>query len=259
MAPTHVAVYFESSGFFFLLSVVPSCIEARAFVCAKPAAASASRSEMAVARVVGVAKHSFVVLVGISVHEQIARVSVFAAVAQRSVAHPAFFQFFFQTYVENGFFIAVVNACLLGVVAFLFIRFDVRYQFGGKILHGNLCIALEEVFSVQENLVYGFSVYFYCSVIAYFRSGQLLHEVFECRTHRNAIGGCVVLEGVGLHFHFCRLGGYGGSLKHHFACAQSHCAELCLGCFLAQCGVAILCVVAYERNFNEIFACFFHA
>ena len=36
MAPTHVAVYFESSGFFFLLSVVPSCIEARAFVCAKP-------------------------------------------------------------------------------------------------------------------------------------------------------------------------------------------------------------------------------
>ena len=88
MAPTHVAVYFESSGFFFLLSVVPSCIEARAFVCAKPAAASASRSEMAVARVVGVAKHSFVVLVGISVHEQIARVSVFAAVAQRSVAHP---------------------------------------------------------------------------------------------------------------------------------------------------------------------------
>lgn len=96
MTPAHVAVEFDSSGFVFLLAVVPAGVEAGAFVGSKPAAAATSRAKMPVARIVCIAEHSFVVMVGIAVHKYVGVVAVLASVSALYVAHPAFLEFFFS-------------------------------------------------------------------------------------------------------------------------------------------------------------------
>ncbi len=78
---------------------------------------------MPVARIVCIAEHSFVVMVGIAVHKYVGVVAVLASVAALYVAHPAFLEFFFQPNVEHGFLVAVVDSGLLGVVALLVIGF----------------------------------------------------------------------------------------------------------------------------------------
>ena len=77
---------------------------------------------------------------------------------------------------------------MLCVVAFLVVRLQLTDHLSRQILHCHLCVTLEEVFTINEKALDGFSVPLNSSVVAHFHAGQLLNKRFEGGTRWRAIG-----------------------------------------------------------------------
>ena len=85
---------------------------------------------------------------------------------------------------------------MLCVVAFLVIRLQLTDHLSRQILHRHLCVTLEEVFTIDEKALDGFSVPLNRSVVAHFHTRQLFNKRFEGGTRWRAIGrgvehGCI--------------------------------------------------------------------
>ena len=182
MAVSHVAPQFQTAGFAFLLAVFPIEVHTCRLRCRQAVAAAvatASAAEAAVGHVVGRAVSRDAAGLCEVRNENAVGIAVFRADTEVDVTNPRAFELAFRCDVEHSGFLTIVDASLLRIVALLVVGLDFAHEVGGKILHGDLGVALEKVFSVDQKFLHLLAVPRDGAVVVDFNAWQLFNQSFE--------------------------------------------------------------------------------
>ena len=171
------------------------------------------------------------------------------------VRHPRLVQFALGRDVEHGSLFTVVDTRLFGVIALLVVSLNLAHEFGGQVLHSRFGIALEEVLTIDQELLHGLTIPLNRTIIAYFDAWQLLNERLQGRTCWHAVGRSWEHRCVVLLFYTWRCGRNRSCtqhfvVRHHWECAKVD--RVLLGRKIYN---ACQRLKAHIREFDDITAC----
>ena len=217
MVPAHASVHLQLVILpVFLLVVEVGAQHLRRLQAAPTSAeASAAPAESAPVDVLGIAESEHAELVFEAHRHGAGGVAVLGSVGQVGVGDETLVHALLHTEVENGLFLAVVDAGDTGQVALLVIRFHLFYNGCGQVLQCRLGVAHHEFLAVHENLLHLLAVDGDVAVVVNLCSWQALYQLLHHRPLWSAVGRGVVDECVLLCRHFQRASGHGGSLQHY--------------------------------------------
>ncbi len=253
----YVTTQLKSPGFELILFVLP--IEVGSGVLRGRQAASATTAatavKSAVVDVVCRAIERDTRALGEACRENASRIPVLGSVSKVDVVHPRGFQLLLGRDVEHGGLLAVVDTRLLGIVALLVVCLYLADPVDRQVLHRDFRVALEEVLTVDEKLGDRLSVPGDGTVVRHLHARQLLHQGFECRAHRGAVGGGIVDRRVLLLLHAGRSGRDDGLVQHGGRRGYFEVAETDGIVILGKRDVARNARIADIRNPDDILAC----
>ena len=197
-------------------------------VAASPATATTAW-ESHVVGVVGTAEeHQSVFVLEDGSHDTLG-ISAVSANSEVNVAKEASVHAPFQSEVEHGLLIAIVNAGDAREVAFLIICLDAIDDGGRQVLEGGLGIARHEFLAIDEDFLDFLAINLDFTIVVHLGTGKFLHQFLYDRPFGCPIGGCVIDKGVLLDHHLgCHAGGRYG-LQHDGVARHGHLPEVDFG------------------------------
>ena len=82
-----------------------------------------------------------------AVNHQSARIEILGTIASIDVSKPALLEVFLDGQVNDGFFLAIVNASNAAEVRLFVIGFHLVNNFGRQVLHGHVAVIAKKLFS----------------------------------------------------------------------------------------------------------------
>ena len=154
-------------------------------------------------------------LIDNAIYHHACHITVFRTISHIRIAEPPLIHTFLHGKVEHRLLFTVIytgDACQVGllIVGFQFINYIHR-----QVLQARLYIAPEELFAVHHDFLQLFAVNRHIAVIIDFRTGQFLHQFFQHRPFRRAIGRGTVHQRIFHHLHLRRFRHYHSLVSHN--------------------------------------------
>ena len=121
-------------------------------------------------------------------------VTVFCSGSQIHITEPSLIHSFLDSQVKHCLFFTIVNTCHTRHIRLFVIGTHLVNDIHRQVLHGNIRIVGKEFLTVYHNFLDFLSIDGNRSVFIDFRTRQLLHQFFQCRTFRYTIGGTVIYQ-----------------------------------------------------------------
>ena len=181
---------------------------------AAPARASSAAGEGLVVDVVGTPDERHLRIAPEVVHHAAQRIAVFRAASDVRIAEPSGVHLFLHGQVQDGFFLAVIDAGDAGQVRLLVVGLQLLNHLHGQVLQAGGHVSAEELLAVHQYLGYVFPVDFHVAVIVHLGAGQLLYQLLQRGALGRSVGIRVELHGVFHHLHLWGFGHYDGFGQH---------------------------------------------
>ena len=171
-------------------------------------------------------------------------------VGEQSLVHAGF-----QSEVEHGLLVAVIDTRNASEVALLVISLDTVDDVGGKVLHCCLGVAHHEFLSVHFYLLNFLAVDGYLAVVAHLCARQTLHKFFDGGAFGCAERRGIIYKGVFLERNLGCIGCYGGSLQGYSRRCEHYVADRNI-VVVADRHVAVEGLVAYIGELQYVLSVF---
>ena len=252
MSPIDIAVHLES------LTVVITHVQTQCFLASETIRATTSATTSTVTRssrrtsavgIVGIAYERELRLLSKAIGSQPPRVSVMRAIAAICIDIISEVHAFLHPYINDRFFLAVVNTCDLRHIRLLVVMLQLVDNGCRQVLQSRLHIVGKELLAVKQNLLHLLAVDSHLTILN-LCTGQTLNEFFQYRPFRQPIGICIVYQRVLYLLHLWQVARHRHAVKQEiillhlqqrdYRTASRHLKRL------------VTWLVTYHRSFHDI-------
>ena len=213
MVPTDTGIQLQQV--FLLVVEVETChLRSRQTLSATSEATASATREAHVIHIIGTQRNEDLQIRTLHTRKDSSTITMSCTCRQISIQHESLVHTPFDTEVEYGFLLTVINTTDTGEVTLLVVSLHPLHDRGGQVLHSGLGITSHKLLTINQDFLHLLTIDRHFTVIINLCTRQFTYQFLDDRALGGTIGRGVIYKGILFHCHLGCLSCYCCSFQH---------------------------------------------